>query len=494
MNCILGTSESLKANILFHLTGDHIMKLRIVSVLLALALAFVGFTPKVSAQAYSTSYTTSITYQNVGTAATTTLQVLFYATPTTTSPIAITRDNLAAGAGTSLFIGSLSEISAGFRGSAVMVADQPLLATLVQLPQGSATVKNRPLSNGFSDGAAQSLIASVLKNMFDSNTLLSVQNVDTATNHITIKFYDTSATLVDTVTATVESGAAYYVDAGVAAGLGTSFNGSAVIAAKRADDTTDGKIISSAMELAIAGTGNKAFEGVASGAKTFYMPSALCAAYGADTAYAVQNTSLTTATDVTVTYSNGATETQNILPGAKKSFIACNATGMVTGYSGAATVVSATTDVVAIGKAYGSGLSTAFAGAASGSARVGLPYVRWASDANWANGSQQRAYLTIQNVGSATITGDIVVQYIDRAGTVVGTHTISDDLVVGAKTNSNATNAGLTEFGVYTGPQFGGGALVIGPAGSQLAVVARISTQVSSGVFASEDYNGMTAP
>ena len=469
------------------------LKLRLVTALVILAIAFAGIVPNAQAQAYSTSYTTSITYQNVGPAATTTLQVLFYALPTTTTPIPIVRPNLAPGAGTSLYIGSLAEINAGFRGSAVMQADQPLLATLVQLPQGSATVKNRPLSNGFSDGAAQSLIASVLKNTYDTNTVFSVQNVDSQTNNISIKFYNTSATLVLTIPATIEPGAAFYVDAGLEAGLGASFNGSAMITALRSD-LTNGNIISSVMELAIVGTGNKAFEGVAAGSMTFYMPSALCQAFGGDTAYAVQNTSLTTATDVTVTYSNGATETQNVLPGAKKSFIACNATGMVTGFSGSATVVSATTPVVAIGKAYGSGLSTAYAGASSGSAHVGLPYVRWASDANWAAGTQQRVNLTIQNIGGATITDDIDVQYIDRDGVVVGTHTITADLAVGAKTNSNATNAGLAEFGVYAGPQYGGGVLVIAPAGSQIAVVARVSTQVSAGVFASEDYNGMATP
>lgn len=470
------------------------MKLRLVTVLVILAIAFAGFIPAAQAQAYATSYTTSITYQNVGTASTTALQVVFYALPTSTTPITIARPNLAPGAGTSLYIGSLSEISSGFRGSAVMSSDQPMLATLVQLPQGSTTVKNRPISNGFSDGAAQSLIASVLKNTFGTTTVFSVQNVDSLTNNITIQFYNTSAALIHTITASIEPGAAFYVDAGLEAGLGASFNGSAVVTALRSDSSS-GRIISSVMELEIVGTGNKAFEGVASGSTTFYMPSALCQAFGGtNTAYAVQNTSLTTATNVTVTYSNGATETQNIGPGAKKSFLACSATGMATGFNGSATVVSDTTPVVAIGKAYGLGLSTAFAGASSGSEKVGLPYVRWASDANWAAGTQQRVNLTIQNVGAATITGDIIVQYVDRDGVVVGTHTISTDLAVGAKANSNATNAGLTEFGVYAGPQYGGGVLITAPAGSQIAVVARVSTQVSAGVFASEDYNGMATP
>jgi len=483
------------------------MKARLFSVLVILAIGLAGITMPAQAQAYTTSFTTSITYQNVGTADTTTLQILFYDSPTQTVPITITRDNLAMGAGTSVSIGTLGDITPGFKGSAVMQADQPLLATLVQVP-AAGPVKVRPLSNGFSAGAPQSLVATVLKNQFGNSTIFSVQNVDSEANDINIKFYDTSANVAyeyDTTTP-VESGAALYVDAGASTGIGGNlpdpFNGSAVVTASRVGGG-DGAVVSTALELEITTNGAKAFQGVTEGATTFYMPSALCnyqvGGQNTNTAYAIQNTSLTTSTDVTVTYSNGMTDVKTIGGGAKASFVACNAPSMPNGFIGSATVTSTTTPVVAIGKAYGAGLSTAFEGVASGagSAEVALPYVRYAADANWQAGTQQRVFLTIQNIGGAAITGDITVDYITCTGAVAGTHTITDDIAPGAKTNSNATKAGLTEFGLCGGggPQFGGGAIVTGPAGSQIAVVARVVTlDPGTGLQLGEDYNGQNVP
>jgi hypothetical protein len=466
------------------------MKVRLFTLMALLAIVAAVVAPSGAfAQAYSTSFTTSITYQNVGTADAN-VSILFYASPDSTTPIEVTRPTLAPGAGTSLYIGSLSDITAGFKGSAIMQSDQPLLATLVQLPQGSTTVKNRPLSNGFSDGVDKALIATVLKNKFDTTTIFSVQNVGSAATDVTIHFYDTFASDVHQITDTIQPGAARYVDAGTETGLGTSFNGSVVVEAANSTD----KIVASAMELSISGTAASAFEGVGSGATTYYMPSALCDAFGANTAYAVQNTSLTDSTQVTVTYSNGATETKTVGSGAKQSFVACQATGMSAGFSGAAVVESATTPVIAIGKAYGSGLSTAFVGASSGASELALPYVRWASNTNFANGTQQRTFITIQNIGSSDLNaGDVTVDYVDKNGTVVGSHSLGA-IAAGSKVNSNASLAGLSEFGVYPDGSFGGGAIVTGPSGSELAVVARVSTQLSAGNFASEDYNGMEVP
>jgi len=479
------------------------MKTRLFTVLIILAIGLAGIAKPAQAQAYSTAFTTSITFQNVGTADTTTLQILFYATPTTTTPIQITRPNLAAGAGTSVSIGTLGAINPGFKGSAVMQADQPLLATLVQVPASGGAVKVRPMSNGFAAGAAQSLIATVLKNTFGANTVFSVQNVDSEDNDITIKFYNTSATMVISDTFTAAPGAAVYWDTGAAGDpLPSPFNGSAVITAVRGGGG-DGAIVSSAMELDISLNGAKAFEGVAQGATDFFMPSALCKfnSSGAlqDTSYAVQNTDLVNSTNVTVTYDNAVTDTKPIGPGAKASFVACNATGMPTGYKGAAIVHSDATPVIAVGKAYNGGLSTAFVGAAAGSgtAKVALPYVRWANAANWANGTQQRSFITIQNIGTAAITDDITVQYVTCTGAIAGTHTISDDVAVGAKVNSNASNAALTEFGLCGGggPQYGGGVLITGPAASELAVVVRVMTlDTATNTAVGEDYNGINAP
>jgi hypothetical protein len=459
------------------------------SIIVAVLAMLVSISPGTAhAQAYDVPFTTSITYQNVGTG-TAHIVALFYESPTDTDPIEISLSDLAENASTSLYVGGLSDIDPGFQGSVVLQSDQPLLATMVQLPQGSATVKNRPLSNGFSAGSPTVLVATVLRNKYSTNSIFSIQNVDSAEGTLTLHFYDTSATEVYSTTETVQPGAAYYVDAGSETGLGSSFNGSAVI------ESTGADIVGGVMELSTnsGGTACSAFEGVAEGAQLFYMPSALCERWGSNTAYAIQNTSLTSSTVVTVTYSNGASEVQTILAGAKRSFIACNATDMPTGFSGSATVASSATDVIAIGKAYGSGLSTAFVGAGSGASTVALPYVRWGKDADFAAGKQQRVYLTIQNVGDSDLAaGEVTVKYIKYDGTQDGSTHSLPAISVGDKANSNASDAGLDEFGIY-GSIYGGGAIVEGPAGSELAVVARVSTDLGA-TYASEDYNGMAVP
>ncbi len=440
------------------------------------------------AQAYSTTFTTSITYQNVGND-TANIVVSFYASPDTTTPITVNLPQLAKGASSSLHIGTVTSVPSGFRGSVVMSSDQPLVATMVQLPQGTSPgTRNRPLSNGFAEGGRTVLIATVLKNYYQTNTVFSVQNIGNTASTLTFRFYDTSAQEVHSFSQTVQPGASYYVDAGTLSGLGPAFNGSAVI------ESTSADIVGGALELSTVGSGAAAFEGVSVGATKVYMPSALCNAYGANTSYAVQNTSLTASAVVTVTYSNGIRDVKTIGPGAKQSFVACNAPGMSAGFSGSA-VIESSVPIVAIGKAYGSGLSTAFVGATAGASRVALPYVRWANNTNWANGTQQRVFLTIQNIGNTELpAGAVTVRYIDKNGNQVGSVHSLPNIPAGGKVNSNASNAGLSEFGVYPDGTFGGGAIVEGPEGSQLAVVARVSTQIAPGVFASEDYSGFLLP
>jgi hypothetical protein len=467
-------------------------------VVLALALGALGIAPAM-AQAYTTSFTTSITYQNVDTLQADNVQIYFYPDVSSTSPIIINRDPLPAGAGTSVFIGSDAVgLDPGFQGSAIMLADRRLVATLVQVPQ-SDTVKNRPLSNGFESGSPQILLATVLKNNFDQNSIFSVQNTDTEANTITIEFYDLSATLVDSITQTIEDGASFYVDAGAMTGLGTSFNGSAIVTAERGDGS-DGSIVATVMELNIAGTGASAFESVTGGGPLYYMPSALCDAFGGQrSAYAVQNTSLTNPTDVTVTYTGNTgtfTHTQTIQPGAKQSFGACNAPGMTTGFTGSAVVESTSTDVVAIGKVFGTGLSTAFVGAEGGGSELALPYVRW-SESQYDTGQRQRTFIAIQNVGSVDIgANELLVNYVDRDGNVVATHTIDTATVVGAKQNSRPTFPGapaaMDEFGYYT-DGFGGSATVVCTTpGCEIVAIARVQSAVPATASAvGEDYNGI---
>lgn len=468
------------------------MKSKLMSILVVLLLvtAFAGIQKPVEAAAYGTAFVTSITYQNVG-AGDANVSLNFYAQGSGT-PITITRPVLPAGAGTSLYVGGVTEISAGFLGSAVMSSDQPLVATLVQI--GSGSVKNRPLSSGFSGGASDVLVPTVLKNTFGYHSMFSVQNVDSVGADITLTFVPVSGTPITHTITNLPSGAAEFIDMGDFSGITAStFNGSVKIKSVKTGTTTPGSVVASSMELQITGDLAYAFEGATESATKIYMPSALCN-FGPNsdttTAYAVQNTT-TASIDVTVTYSNGKIDgPYPLAAGAKKSFDGCGASNPV-GFLGSATI-TATGDIVAVGKVYGGGLSTAFLGFPGGGEKVALPYVRW-TEAHWLDGTRQRAYIAIQNVGTADLAaGTVSVKYYDKTGTLVGTHTLAAIPVAG-KVNSNPTNIGSagSEFGAYPDGSFGGAAIVEGPAGSELAVVVRIQTYIGGGNSVGEDYQGV---
>lgn len=448
--------------------------------------------------AYQTSFITSVTYQNISnTKANITFN--FYQEGSST-PIPITRE-LAANAGASLFIGSLSEVPTNFSGSAVLSSDQPIVATLVQIPQ-STTVKNRPLSNGFSSASSKATIATVLKNRFNTSTKFSVQNADSGAIDITVTFYnadDSNASPVVVTSNNVPTGSAKTYDAGANTSLPSPFNGSAIVTAVKTGTSTPANIVASALELSTNGNAATAFEGVSTGAKTVYMPSALCQRFNATTFYAVTNTSQTTATKVTVTYDNGNTDTKDIGAGKKASVNSCDKN--TAGYSGSATITSDTTDIVVIGKASGGALLTAFLGEAAGSTKLALPYVRWTSDANFNSGARQRGFIAIQNVGTANAT-NVVVKYLNKNGTVVGTHNLGS-LASKAKINSNASSATLSsggntndllEFGYPEGNPGGGfgGSVIIESTGAPVVAVVRIASVTDAGQVA-EDYNGIPA-
>lgn len=482
----------------------------------ALAFSFLQPAPVAKAQTYGAAYVTSITFQNL-TASTANVTFTFYAENTATSAAVVNR-TVAGNAASSLGVGSVSGISAGFKGSTVMASDQPVAATLVQVPPAANASKNRLLSNGFSSGSSTVLIGTILKAMFSQQqmSVLSVQNTDSVANDITIAYYAAgSATALDTDTyANVPAGAAVYADAGTDTELGTSFNGSAIVTSIKTGSANLGSIVATVLELDAASgkTDAAAFEGVSAGALTAYMPSALCkfSTQLLTVFFAVQNTNNSQTATITATYYDlsgtvVSTEIRTAAPNGKTSFNTCTVNG--TNFTGAAKLTS-DQPIIVIGKARNDaalgaqGISTAFLGVTQGYTKIALPYIRWGNDANYTPAvGKQRAFLTIQNVGSSALTGNIVVKYYDLNGVISSTHTIPvTNLQPGQKVNSNP-RLGLAnptdpnyEFGYY-GAAFGGSAVIEGPAGSQLGVVVRLQNPTSSGAgFAGEDYNGVPVP
>lgn len=471
------------------------MKLRKIPALLGAGLLALIMSNPVSAQsAYKTSFTTSITYTNVGSAAAN-ITITYYpetGSAITTNPVA-NNGKLNVGASGSVFVGNVSQVGSSFKGAAVLSSDQPVVATLVQVPQGTTTVRNRPLSNGFTTGSSRVVLATVLKNQFNQTSVFSVQNAGSAPANFTITFKTTAGqSYTETVTG-LAAGAAKYFDMGTVAALSNvpNFNGSAVI------EGTGVSLVGTVMEFDTkedgTGIGVSAFEGVTSGASQVYMPSAMCNFYGQTTYYAVQNVG-TVATTAKVEYANGTSfTTPNIAPNAKFSVNSCETLAPSTTSSAKITATASGAEVVVIGKVTGAGLSTAFLGEQSGSAKLVLPYVRWTeSQWNASSSARQRTYIAIQNVGAALPAGSVKIRYIDINGNTVGTHTVNTALATNGKVSVNPSEIGAAgnEFG-YSGTTYGGGAIIEGPAGSQLIAVARVQSFLTASSSSGEDYNGV---
>jgi hypothetical protein len=452
---------------------------------------------------YDAQYTSSITYQNIGSGPAN-LVFQFYPEMNGT-PHTYTPPQLAAGAASSVFAGSISNLPAGFLGSLVISSDQPIVATGVQISTGANTqVKNRGLSNGFAAGTPNVLIPTVLKNRFNSTTRFSIQNASTSGGvDLVVKFFDAdnAGALVHTINVTnVPAGAAKYFDAGTITQLANGFNGSATADAFQTGTSTPSSAVGSALELGTTNTNISAFEGTGGGAATLYAPSAICDAFGGqNTAYAIQNTSTSASANVSVAYKDlsgntVATANKTIGPGAKASFVACS-DGAPAGFSGSATITSSGANVVGVAKVYGAGLYTAALGATAGAAKLYLPYVRW-SETQYTTGVRQRVYIAIQNIGGPLAAGDVKVTFVDKNGAQVGSQVSnSGALGTGQKFSTNPSAAGpaASEFGYYPDGSIGGAAIVEGPAGSQLVAVARVTsynTTANDGSLFGEDYVG----
>lgn len=461
------------------------MKNKFFSILLVLVLILTGLAVKpVEAGAYSTPFTTSITYQNVGTGPAS-ISLSFFA-ESSASPVTINLPQLAKLAGTSIYVGSVSNIANGFKGSAVMTSNQPIVATLVQVAAATTPVKVRPLSNGFTSGSSYVLVPTVLKAKYDYTSVVSVQNVDSVTLNYRLVFVPTAGSSITITTNSIPSGSTKFYDLGKLSALPAGFTGSLQIYATKAGGSDPGLVVASAMELANSANTAYAFEGTNTFANKIYMPSGMCKYKGMhDSSYAVQNTTSGNI-NVTVKYSNGVNDgPYTLTAGAKRSFVACEKNPA--GFIGSATI-EATGNIVAMGKIYGGGLSTAFIGFTKGSPKVALPYIRW-TNAHWTDGTRQRAYIAIQNVGGALAANTVSVKYYDKSGNLVGTKWLAA-IPAGGKVNSTAEGLMGGEFGYYADNTYGGSAIVEGPAGSQLAVVVRIQ-QMAGQIGVGEDYNGI---
>lgn len=384
---------------------------------------------------------------------------------------------------------------ATFAGGAVLEADVPIVATAVNIATGEYP---RPLYSGFDPSLASEdfFIPTVLYQKFNSNTLVSIQNVETTDVNATLKVYALgSTTPAFQQTYPIKAQSAKLV-AAADMGLAAGFTGSAVV------DAT-GKVVAAAQENDISGRSAKAFEGLPAdaGATTIYMASMMCQAFGGQTSfYAIQNVDPSLAADVAIDFydTSGAkvyTATGiSIGKGGKASENPCKYTGSapaLQGVSGSAVIRSTNgAKLIAMGKVSSPSMTaTAFVGQSQGAMKSAAPYIRWKVDP----AAGERAYVAVMNVGSGN--ANVTATYYDNQGNAAATKTLATGLAQYIKVNTNwqTASGSNTDFG--TPPPGYGGAIEI-QSDQPVIVVVRVSKKVAFGGITSfaEDYNGVPVP
>jgi hypothetical protein len=469
----------------------------LVLVLTLLSATVIG----VSAQgATDQTWTSSITYYTPSATAGE-MVVTYYAsdgTPYSTATIPL--DPHKAG---SLLIGSVSAVPADFGGgSAVLAASVPIVATYVQFASGAEVANyGRMLYNGFdaTEAASKFFVPTVLYQKFGSTTTVGVQNIETSSITARLRFFAVgNPVAVAQTDVPIPAQSSYVFSAADVTGLTPGFNGSLVITT---DETGGGKVVAAAEETSDAGRAAYAFEGVAQGANTIYMPSMQCQfmTEKQTSYYAIQNAG-TGEASVTITFYNTAGATIGTMPatiipeGGKLSANPCGA-GVPAGSIGSAVIQSVGAQIIAIGKVVAdNGMATAFVGQSVGATSLAAPYVRWAANPS----ADFRAYIAVMNVGSGDAT-NITAKYYDGTGALVATHvlpSVGQPLPRFIKTNTNASAAGAL---TATYGDFGfhpiGGAIEFS-SDQPIVVLARLQRTVSLGTVTmfGEDYNAIVVP
>lgn len=450
--------------------------------LLILFLAFLPYS--VQAQTSAVTYSTTITYQNIGND-TAHITLLFYPEGSS-NPISISRPDLPKGASATVSVGSLGS-TAGFKGSAVIKADMQLAVTMTQIPSNT-NVKSRPMAAGFIQGSGEIWFLTAYKG--SPGSVISIQNLEKSAVNLKLSFYSSSGTVVINKN-NIPAGSAAYFDLDTLNELSPNTYNIQVTATKTGS-TNIGQI--AGLQINRTGDGETAYatESLSQSGKKIYMPVAMCNAINNfSTSYFIYNSSNTESTTVTVTYNSGKKGTLPLTPNYGTWYHACMPSGTVSGFNGWATITSNTTDIIVWGHLKNTGMSASFSGQTVGSNILAVPYALY-STSNYSNGLRQRSIIYIQNLGSSLASGAVKVKYYDKNGKLLGTHSLGS-LANGARIESNASKIGSAgaEFGYYSDGTTGGSALIEAPAGSNLMAVVWVHSNPSKSVFRGEAYNAI---
>lgn len=234
------------------------------------------------------------------------------------------------------------------------------------------------------------------KNYYGYYTNVVVQNASNTSINVTLKIYQ-GATLVDSETKTVPAYASVVFDQKARAPLPNGIYAGVVEAT--------GPV--AAMVNVWNNVGQQfAYNGFTSGSSVAYAPVLMKSYYGFNTALTVQNIGDTSA-EVTVTYSNGVTNTKTVPAKASQLFYTPNESGLPTGWIGSAKVEApGGSIVVLVNESDANNRAASYTGFVAGGTTSNAPIVlkRYYS---------YSTSITCQNIGTAST--NITVTYSNGA-------------------------------------------------------------------------------
>jgi len=287
------------------------LKLAVVAGMM-LVLAFAAV-PGAGAQ-QGITWTTGIQVQNLaGTQAAITLT--FYDS-TSGNQAGTTSDTVAASGSKTYF--PIQGVSAGFNGSAVISADQPISAIMNLLGNGGAYGGS---ANGIAAGSQTVGLPLIMRGNSGFDTWFNVQNAGTADATITISYKPGTSGTATTQTATIKPGAAKTFDQSTLAALGTKFVGSASI-------TSNQPVVAVVNQVGKASSKTLlTYGGFGAGSAEVILPLVMANNSGFFTGIGIQNIGATPAA-VTIDYGpntggafNPANETITLAAGGSATFI-----------------------------------------------------------------------------------------------------------------------------------------------------------------------------
>lgn len=227
------------------------------------------------------------------------------------------------------------------------------------------------------------------------STGFQIQNLSNATANVSISFVPSgSSTPSATVQTTIDpNGAATY--AVLPNEVTAGFSGGAVV--------NSDQQVAAVVNVIADGNFNYggAYSGFSAGANSVTLPLLFKSSFGFNSFFNIQNTG-TAATDVTVTYSNGATETKAVQPGSSERFDQAANAGLPAGFNGSAIVTSSSQPIAAAVVENGPTTLLAYNGFVSTSTAPVMPLIN-SNNANFFTG------VAMQNAGDQAT--DVTVSY-----------------------------------------------------------------------------------